>query len=120
MQRSNVLFPEPEGPMRHVTSLRTTVRSTPLRTSTPPYDLCTPRASTMASLIELLPTCLVENETSKARRGHHHEVAALVWAVANEAHPWRSGVPSRTDPSKGWSSRSDTRDWPRSTEAPSP
>ena len=31
MQRRNVLLPEPDGPIRHVTSPRATVRSTPLQ-----------------------------------------------------------------------------------------
>src|SRR5258707_12766201 len=47
MQRRNVLLPEPEGPIMHMTSLGATSRSMPRRTSRRPKLLCTASALTI-------------------------------------------------------------------------
>ena len=44
-QRSNVVLPEPLGPMMHTLSPRSTRKSTPCNTSAPPKLLCRPRTS---------------------------------------------------------------------------
>src|SRR5689334_25042548 len=45
MHRSNVLLPQPEGPMRHTTWCSSTTRSTPWSTWLSPNHLCTPSIS---------------------------------------------------------------------------
>ncbi len=47
MQRRKVLFPEPEGPMMHITSRGATSMSMPRSTSLRPKLLCTASARTM-------------------------------------------------------------------------
>src|SRR5215813_5938812 len=49
MQRRNVDFPDPDGPMMQTTWPGCTCRSMPLSTSVDPKDLCTCSDSTIAS-----------------------------------------------------------------------
>jgi hypothetical protein len=49
MHRSRVDLPDPDGPMTHTTSPRSTWKSMPLSTSRDPKDLCSSRTSIAAS-----------------------------------------------------------------------
>src|SRR5713101_6809914 len=57
MQRRNVLLPEPEGPIMHITSPGETSRSMPRSTSSRPKLLCTASALTMGvALMSSMPS----------------------------------------------------------------
>src|SRR2546421_493628 len=51
MQRRKVLFPDPDGPIMHMTSRGETSRSIPRRTSSRPKLLCTASALTIGALL---------------------------------------------------------------------
>src|SRR5437588_6477066 len=51
MQRKNVLFPDPDGPIMHITSRGCTSRLMPRSTSRRPKFLCTASAFTMGAFI---------------------------------------------------------------------
>src|ERR1017187_8962679 len=98
MQRSNVLLPDPEGPIRQVPSPRVTVRSTPLRTSTPAYDLRTPRACTIKSFTASPQgSSRAGYETLKEPLGRPVECAAVAWGAVPAGPLLRSAAPGRTD-----------------------
>src|ERR1039457_3906913 len=117
MQRSNVLLPDPEGPIRQVTSPRVTVRSTPLRTSTPAYDLRTPRACTIKSFTASPQwSSHAWYETLKVPLGRRDVAVAVGWGAVFAGPLSRSAAPSRTDQLTGRLSQSDTRCSLRSRE----
>src|SRR6266853_3431541 len=51
MQRRNVLLPEPDGPITHITSFGCTSRSMPCSTSSRPKLLCTASALTIGPML---------------------------------------------------------------------
>src|ERR1700686_1258395 len=84
MQRRNVLLPEPEGPIMHMTSLGWTSRSMPRSTSSRPKLLCTASALTMGiGLMSLVPPGEQHGKLRLGRRwgreGEQHAAEALQW-----------------------------------------
>src|SRR5579859_1530847 len=77
MQRRNVLFPEPDGPMMHSTSLGATSRLIPRSTCSRPKLLWTASARTMAVL--LMSSMLGCNPRCGSMEGDEHTPEALPW-----------------------------------------
>src|ERR1700732_434517 len=78
MQRRKVLWPEPDGPIMHMTSFGATSRSMPRRTSSRPKLLCTASALTMG----------VEFMASVSPRENHRELLGRRrWRVKGKEHP---------------------------------
>src|SRR5260370_41279997 len=75
MQRRNVLLPEPDGPIMHMTSFGCTSRSMPRNTSRRPKLLFTASAFTMGELTSM---------RSRQHRGRHH--GAGWWRVKRDEH----------------------------------
>src|ERR1700674_4413006 len=112
MQRRNVDLPDPDGPIRHVTSPRLTTRFTPLRTLTPAYHFSTLSASTM--IVTTSPPSpprrvVLASWTRFLER--HGEVAEGAWVADSAAIPSRSDAQRRTGRSKGSSRLRDTTGW---------
>src|ERR1700682_990117 len=84
MQRRNVLLPEPEGPITHMTSFGWTSRSMPRSTSSRPKFLCTASALTMGmGLMSLMPPGKQHGHLVCGRRRRmeckQHAAKALQW-----------------------------------------
>src|SRR6202047_519255 len=84
MQRRNVLLPEPEGPIMHMTSFGWTSRSMPRSTSSRPKLLCTASALTMGiGFMSLVPPGEQHGQLLLGRRwrmeGEEHAPEALQW-----------------------------------------
>src|SRR5207302_7278028 len=82
MQRRNVLLPDPDGPIRHSTSLGATSRSIPRSTSSRPNRLCTASAFTMGS--DVMPIAypvamLAPRRRSRRPRMEGEQRAAKSW-----------------------------------------
>src|SRR5260370_21088021 len=75
MQRRNVLLPEPDGPIMHMTSFGCTSRSIPRNTSSRPKLLFTASAFTMGELTSM---------RSRQHRGRHHGGGR--WRVKRDEH----------------------------------
>src|SRR5262245_9889876 len=106
MQRRNVDFPEPEGPMRQLTSHSRTSIDTPLMTSSRPKCLCTPSALTIASSTSAPGRCVPEREDVSAQPlegcvRHQARAAAAVVplevVLADGQHGGEGEVPDTRD-----------------------
>src|SRR5438270_7664100 len=82
MQRRKVLFPEPDGPIMHITSRGLTSRSMPRSTSSLPKFFCTASALTIGAL--LISTVFA---AGYGRPGWHQLWWGRRWGVEGEQHP---------------------------------
>src|SRR5689334_18956921 len=111
MQRSSVLLPDPDGPIRHTTSPAPTSRSTDLRTWLLPKDFETSSARTMGSAVAVAegevvmsggPLLAGELSKGAVEPGHLHGAAtageALLEVVLTDTEDARHDqVPDRRD-----------------------
>src|SRR5207247_4996363 len=90
MQRRNVLLPEPDGPIMHMTSLGKTSRSMPRRTSSRPKFLWTPSALTigapcMSAMLTGQHDRYFRGTGRRSMEGHEHPPKPLKWCQRQSA-----------------------------------
>src|SRR2546430_7508962 len=78
MQRRNVLLPEPEGPIMHMTSFWETSRSIPRNTSSRPKLLCTASALTIGTAVK---------SSMPSRQQHRLLRQRWRWSMEGDEHP---------------------------------